>query len=90
MDRRRLILERLLRKYEESAHAKGNAETGRRVQVFAVGLAQAKDYFGISITDGIAQPQYVDVNGIKVSLLPIAIGLPVATAPMGSATIRVG
>jgi len=28
-------------------------EAGRRVQVFAVGLAQAKDYFGISITDGI-------------------------------------
>jgi len=28
-------------------------ETDRRVHVFAVGLAQAKDYFGISITDGI-------------------------------------
>jgi hypothetical protein len=28
-------------------------ETGRRVHAFAVGLAQAKDYFGISITDGI-------------------------------------
>ncbi len=30
-----------------------SGEEGRRVQVFAVGLAQAKDYFGISITDGI-------------------------------------
>jgi hypothetical protein len=31
MDRRKLILERLLRKYEDSAHSRGDAETGRRV-----------------------------------------------------------
>jgi len=41
-------------------------ETGRRVQVFAVGLAQAKDYFGISITDGIvSNPDKEVVTGSR-------------------------
>ena len=41
-------------------------EAGRRVQVFAVGLAQAKDYFGISITDGIvSSPDKEIVTGSR-------------------------
>jgi hypothetical protein len=41
-------------------------ETGRRVHVFAVGLAQAKDYFGISITDGIvSNPDKEVVTGSR-------------------------
>jgi len=45
MDRRRLILERLLRKYEESAHALGNAETGRRVLLrFGPRSSDVKEY----------------------------------------------
>ncbi|MCK9462510.1 MAG: serine protease [Proteobacteria bacterium] len=41
-------------------------EAGRRVQVFAVGLAQAKDYFGISITDGIvSNPDKEVVTGSR-------------------------
>jgi hypothetical protein len=51
---------------EELPALRLSRDAGRRVQVFAVGLAQAKDYFGISITDGIvSNPDKAVVTGSR-------------------------
>jgi hypothetical protein len=45
MDRHKLILERLLRKYEDSAHARGDTETSRRVLLrFGPRSTDVKEY----------------------------------------------